>query len=179
MGRRVADDDKALFRAAVANTRPLEQRARAKRPAPPAAIPAQSRAEQQAVLRESLAPASEELALTASEGFSYCRPGVQRGVLRKLARGQIRVDAELDLHGLIASAAKHAVSNFLEQARHRRLRCVRIIHGKGLHSGASGPVLKHQLEGQLRQHAEVLAFCSARPADGGSGAALVLLQLPR
>lgn len=119
MGRRVADDDKALFRAAVANTRPLEQRARAKRPAPPAAIPAQSRAEQQAVLRESLAPASEELALTASEGFSYCRPGVQRGVLRKLARGQIRVDAELDLHGLIASAAKHAVSNFLEQARQR------------------------------------------------------------
>lgn len=179
MTKRVPDEDKALFRATVANARPLEQRARVKRPAPPATVPAQSRADRLAVLRESLAPVSEELALTGSDGFSYCRPGVQRGVLRKLARGQVRVDAELDLHGLIASAAKRAVSDFLDQARSHKLRCVRIIHGKGLHSGVNGPVLKHQLEGQLRQHAGVLAFCSARPVDGGSGAALVLLQRTR
>lgn len=179
MSKRVPDEEKAVFRAAVANTRPLELRARVKRPAPPAAIPAQSHADQQAVLRESLAPVTEELALVGDDSFSYCRPGVQRGVLRKLARGQIRVDAELDLHGMVASAAKRAVSDFLDQARSHSLRCVRIIHGKGLHSGANGPVLKHQLEGQLRQHAGVLAFCSARPVDGGSGAALVLLQRTR
>jgi len=179
MSKRVPDEEKALFRAAVANARPLKQRTRARRPAPPAAVPAQSRAEQQAVLRESLAPASEELALSGADGFNYCRPGVQRSVLRKLARGQIRIDAELDLHGLTASAAKREVNAFLDQARNRRLRCVRIIHGKGLHSGANGPVLKQQLEIQLRRHADVLAFCSARPADGGSGAALVLLQITR
>src|SRR5690606_14756477 len=64
MSKLVPDEEKALFRAAVANARPLKQRTRARRPAPPAAVPAQSRAEQQAVLRESLAPASEELALS-------------------------------------------------------------------------------------------------------------------
>jgi DNA-nicking Smr family endonuclease len=95
--------------------------------------------------------------------------------MRKLRRGQFSSRAELDLHGLRSEEARRTVAEFLHAARERNLRCVRIIHGKGRGSGARGPVLKQKLGSWLRQRSEVLAFCSARPADGGSGALYVLL----
>jgi DNA-nicking Smr family endonuclease len=99
-------------------------------------------------------------------------------VLKKLRRGQYRVQAELDLHGLTVAEAKSALRDFLAHALAEHTRCVRIIHGKGLRSGPRGPVLKHAVGGVLRRVAAVLAVVSARDVDGGTGAVYVLLSPP-
>jgi DNA-nicking Smr family endonuclease len=112
-------------------------------------------------------------------GFvAFKRPGVRDESLRRLRRGQIPVEGEIDLHGLARHAAHDALRAFLGMAIERRLRCVRVIHGKGLRSGSGGAVLKHGVNDWLSRIECVAAFASARPADGGTGAVYVLLRLP-
>jgi DNA-nicking Smr family endonuclease len=53
---------------------------------------------------------------------------------------------------------------------------VRVVHGKGLGSRDRQPVLKGKVRNWLVQREEVIAFCQARPIDGGSGALVVLLR---
>jgi len=106
----------------------------------------------------------------------FSRNGVQNSVMRKLRRGQYRSEAELDLHRLTAVQAHQALTSFILHCQRRHLRCVRIIHGKGLGSKDQRPVLKGRVNQWLRQWDDVLAFCSARPCDGGSGATYVLLR---
>jgi DNA-nicking Smr family endonuclease len=96
--------------------------------------------------------------------------------LRKLRRGQYRVQAELDLHGLTQAEAKVQLHEFLNTALQRNVRCLRIVHGKGLRSGTRGPVLRQLVNDMLRRTAQVLAFASARQIDGGTGALYVLLD---
>ena len=107
--------------------------------------------------------------------MSFARPGVQSAVLKKLRRGQYRVQAELDLHGLTVAEAKSALRGFLARALAQHARCVRVIHGKGLRSGHRGPVLKSTVAAVLRRTGAVLAYSSARQVDGGTGAVYVLL----
>jgi DNA-nicking Smr family endonuclease len=114
--------------------------------------------------------------VAAGETLSFRRAGVRDQVLRRLRRGLIPREQELDLHGLSQSVARLLTAQFIEVSRHRGLRCVRIIHGKGMRSGARGAVLKSALNGWLRRHPDVMAFTSARPIDGGTGAAYVLLR---
>ena len=64
----------------------------------------------------------------------------------------------------------------LRDADRHGLRCVRVIHGKGLGSVNKEPVLKNKVRNWLVQKDEVIAFCQARAADGGSGALMVLLK---
>jgi DNA-nicking Smr family endonuclease len=85
------------------------------------------------------------------------------------------VQRELDLHGLTVVEAKAVLRRFLIRALEEQVRCVRIIHGKGLRSGHRGPVLKSTVAAVLRRTGAVLAFVSARPVDGGTGAVYVLL----
>ncbi|GIX21620.1 MAG: hypothetical protein KatS3mg121_0403 [Gammaproteobacteria bacterium] len=99
-------------------------------------------------------------------------------MLRKLRGGRYRIGAELDLHGLRAGEARAALAEFLREARGRGTRCVRIVHGKGRGSGRRGPVLKPLVTDYLARREDVLAFCTARPNDGGSGALYVLLAAP-
>jgi DNA-nicking Smr family endonuclease len=106
----------------------------------------------------------------------YRADGVQDGVMRKLRRGQYRIQGELDLHGLNRDRARVEVARFLTLCEDRDARCVRIVHGKGLGSPNSGPVLKNHLSAWLRRQRSVLAYCSARPVDGGTGAIYVLLR---
>jgi DNA-nicking Smr family endonuclease len=101
---------------------------------------------------------------------------VQDAVVRRLRRGSYRVCAEVDLHGLNRIAAQALVAQFLADCLNRNIRCVRIIHGKGNGSPNTGPVIKALLDGWLRRRRDVIAFCSARPADGGTGAVYVLLR---
>ena len=96
--------------------------------------------------------------------------------MRRLRRGHYRVEMELDLHGLIVPEAKQALREFLSRAIARQCRCVRIIHGKGLGSGPRGPVIKQAVNVILRRTEPVVAFCSARQVDGGTGAIYVLLS---
>jgi DNA-nicking Smr family endonuclease len=105
----------------------------------------------------------------------FHRPTVQPAVLRKLRRGEYRMQREIDLHGLTVAEAKAALRQFLVAALEQQVRCVRIIHGKGLRSGHRGPVLKTAVNAVLRRSDAVLAYVSARPVDGGTGAVYVLL----
>lgn len=169
------EDEKQLFRAAVADAKRLPARPLRRKP-PPKPKARFTRAAEQEVLAASLtgAPFPDEPLL--GEGLWYAKPGVQDATLRKLRRGHYSVGAELDLHGLRSEAARLALIEFLHSAHNRRLRCVRIIHGKGYRSGPRGPVLKQKLNNWLRQREDVIAFCSARAMDGGTGAVYVLLS---
>ena len=109
--------------------------------------------------------------------MSFRRTYVRDEVMRRLKRGQIAVEAEIDLHGLRQHAAQAALRQFLNDCLHRGLRCVRVIHGKGLRSGPGGPVLKLSVHHWLHKVENVAAFAAAQPADGGSGAVYVLLNV--
>ena len=169
-------DEASLFREAVRGVRPLRHRPAAPR-APKAHPRARfTRADRDAVLRESLDGAGTDPALAGGEELVFHRPQVQPAVLRRLRRGEYRVEREIDLHGLTVADAKHALRQFLVRALERRVRCVRVIHGKGRRSGHRGPVLKSAVSAVLRRTGAVLAFVSARPVDGGTGAVYVLLS---
>ena len=114
--------------------------------------------------------------LETGEELLFSRPGISMETLRKLRRGEWRAQAELDLHGHTSDSARQTLNLFLLECRNRQFKCVRIIHGKGLSSQNREPVLKLKLKNWLAQRSEVLAFCQARPAEGGGGAALVLLK---
>jgi len=106
----------------------------------------------------------------------YHRPGVQQSVLRKLRRGQFPLEDELDLHGLTVAQARERLAAFLARAGGHRLRCVRVIHGKGFSSPGMRPVLKPQVRYWLRQDERVLAYSGAPAHAGGGGALYVLLR---
>jgi DNA-nicking Smr family endonuclease len=124
-------------------------------------------------------PSGDVAAGSAAAGggvLSFQRAGVRTQVVRRLRRGLIPVEDELDLHGLSQAAARDHLAEFLANSRHAGRRCVRIIHGKGYRSGARGPVLKMAVDLWLRRHLDVMAFTSARAIDGGTGAVYVLLR---
>ncbi len=172
------DDDKALFRAAVRDAKPLQAAARVAHNRPRRAAKARfARAEHAAVLAESLAAPGPFIETQPLDELQYRREGVALTVLQGLRRGDYRIDAELDLHGCNGREAHAQLVAFLGQARAREWRCVRVIHGKGMRSGPRGPVLKQTVNTLLRRADAVLAFTSARPRDGGTGATLVLLSL--
>jgi len=167
-------DDKHLFREAVRDVKRLRTQPRITPPKPrPRARFA--RLDNLEVLKESLDISPGDLLVESGDELSFRRAGVQDAVLRKLRRGQFRVEAELDLHGLTVAQAKIELRDFLLNAQRSGMRCIRIIHGKGLRSGHRGPVLKHTANALLQKTAAVLAFSSARPVDGGTGAIYVLL----
>lgn len=109
--------------------------------------------------------------------LSFLSPGVQKNILKKLRQGYFGLDAELDLHGLTSQAAKQQLLKFLHRCVQNGCRSVHIIHGKGYRSEDQLPVLKNHLNNWLRQHNDVLAFCSASQRDGGAGAVVVLLHV--
>lgn len=172
-------DDHGLFRQAIVGTRPLADDKippYRKRHSP---HPKQRIADEKAVLQESLAPLSFGAEWAMDDESTHSRPGVQKRVMDKLRRGQLRIEGELDLHRLTADQAYEALSAFILTSQAERKRCIRIIHGKGLSSANNEPVLKHKVNHWLRQWGNILAFCPARRCDGGSGALYVLLKRNR
>jgi DNA-nicking Smr family endonuclease len=169
-------EDRELFRRSVGEVRRLrhDRSEIARRSHPP--HPTQRERDEQRVLQESLSQEWDPAELETGEHVHYSRPGLQRSILRKLQRGQFRVEASLDLHGYNRHAARETLSRFLHASRSERRRCVRIVHGKGLRSTNHGPVLKPLIQHWLKRRDEVLAYCSARAVDGGSGALYVLIK---
>lgn len=169
-------DDDSPFRDAMRGVKPLRGVGRVLRhPQRPAPTPRHSIADEAAVIAELLDGPDPDV-FESGDTLSYKSEGVQDRVLRQLRRGGFRLDAEIDLHGLNRDKARAAVSAFIVECRDADRRCVRIIHGKGNGSPNSGPVIKRLLDGWLRKLRDVLAFCSARPEDGGTGAVYVLLR---
>lgn len=171
------EDDAALFREAARGAIPLESPSRkplgANSPPP---VPVQSLLDAHAALAESLNGAvSPDPVVETGEELLFLRNGLGREVLRKLRRGHWVVQDAVDLHGLNREQARSQLAEFLGACLKRGLRCVRVIHGKGLRSPKREPVLKGKVRQWLVQRDEVLAFCQAPAAQGGSGALLVLL----
>jgi DNA-nicking Smr family endonuclease len=169
-------DAHALFQQAVLGVVPLLSKRYPHPPQRPSPWPRQHPADDARTMAEAMSDLWPWDELQSGEELLFMRPGVQHEALRKLRRGDWVVQAELDLHGHTSDTGRLAVAEFLHICRLRNLRCIRIIHGKGLSSKNREPVLKLRLKNWLAQRDEVLAFCQARPANGGSGAALVLLK---
>jgi DNA-nicking Smr family endonuclease len=169
-------EDKAFFRASVGPVKPVHQdrvEHVVNRPPP---VPRSTLADEQQVIQDMISDYFEPADLDTGEELYHCREGVPSSILRKLRRGQFKVGAELDLHGLTIPLARAALVDFIHTAQRDSITCVRIIHGKGNRSRHKGPVLKQKTNHWLRQRDDVLAFCSARPMDGGTGAVYVLLK---
>jgi DNA-nicking Smr family endonuclease len=172
------NDPTPLFHHAVGDASPLTDRnlAALEKPLPPP-TPRQRELDEAAALRESIdAPLSFQDRLDIGDEGNYLHDGLPRRVLTDLRRGRWVIQDELDLHGLTRDEARAALSAFLSHALKQGFRCVRLIHGKGLGSPGREPVLKHLSRGWLMQRAEILAFCQARPHDGGEGALMILLR---
>lgn len=176
MNQPVKPEDVELFRTSVGPVRPLRQDRHVHHRSPPRPRPLFLEADERAVLIDMMSEAFEPVEYVTGEELIYLREGIQPRVLKRLRRGQIGVGAELDLHGMTVAVARTAIGEFLHECRRRRIQCVRIIHGKGLGSSHQGPVLKGKVGNWLRQRNEVLAYCSARAFDGGTGAVYVLLK---
>jgi DNA-nicking Smr family endonuclease len=123
-------------------------------------------------------PATWDIGQEIEAAQTHLRPGLGVDVLARLRRGHWSVQDEVDLHGLTADEAHDALSDFVLAARSRGIRCVRVIHGKGLSSPNREPVLKGKVRRWLAQWDEVLAYCEAPRHAGGGGAVVVLLRAP-
>ena len=142
----------------------------------PRPVPVQSARDEQRIMQELLVSPNEYEEMQPGDSLSYVQPGIQKQVFRKLKRGQYSIEAELDLHGLTRDEAQQQLNEFIFEVRERGMRCIRIIHGKGYGSSNQGPVIKPLVNQWLRKRNEILAFCSARPVDGGTGAVYVLVK---
>lgn len=170
--------DQELFRSALVDVIPITPHGRiVSAPLRPPPIPLSRLRDEREVIHESLHdPIRWDEAIENGEELSFVRTGLSRQILRRLRRGDWVSQAELDLHGLNRHDAKIELANFLFECKRRGIRCIRIIHGKGLGSKNREPVLKLHVRHWLMQREEILAFVQARPIDGGGGAVMVLLK---
>lgn len=174
----VSDDDMDLFRQAVGEVREVRHdRVESARPTRKPLVQ-RSEKDDQSVMASLMDDLSESDFLETGEHLSYTQPGVQRSVLKKLKSGRYSLQSEIDLHGLTVEEARQELSAFLKEAQERRHLCVRVIHGKGRKNAERAPRLKPAVNQWLQRNRQVLAFCSARMNDGGTGAVYVLLKRP-
>jgi DNA-nicking Smr family endonuclease len=172
----VSAEDLRLFEEAVGPVRRIADGGSAPaRPRPPPE-PVQSRLDEARVPDELTRTVIDPAEIEVGEELSYLREGLSPRLLRRLKRGQFSIADEIDLHQMSTEVARAAVKMFLDECRREGKLCVKIIHGKGLRSRAQGPVLKRLVDGLLRRRGDVLAFASAPPAEGGTGAVVVLMR---
>ena len=172
-----SDEDLALFLSAIGDVRRLDEP-----PVPPSAPKPRPRArmaeQDDAAARKSFRHALDDSLLQAGDALAYRRDELPVRTWQRLKRGELSAQEELDLHGADARTAEALLRAFLNDARRHGIGCVRLIHGKGMQSGGT-PVLKNLVDRMLRQRADVLGFHSAPPAQGGTGAVVVLLAPQR
>ncbi|MEJ2762227.1 MAG: DNA mismatch repair protein MutS, partial [Gammaproteobacteria bacterium] len=113
----ITEDEKALFRRAVGEVRPIRQDSVPPFRRRPAAVPVQTRADERAVMAALATGEDAPEDAETGEEIHFQRPGIQDRVFQKLRRGQFSVEAELDLHGLTITAARDALSRFLSDLR--------------------------------------------------------------
>lgn len=177
-------DDASIFNQAMYDVVPIEKKGARKIPAhekkiaPPYPAPD---IEQEVMehLRD-LVNGTVDMDITFSDEYiEGSISGVDKNTIRRLKKGQIPVQDHIDLHGLTQKEAEIRVREFLVKSQSRDLQCVLIVHGRGLNSLDSIPVLKERLPVWLNKGPArkiVKAFSSARPYDGGTGAIYVLLR---
>ena len=177
---KISPEDAALFRAAVGAVKPLPENDRVA-PQVIARKPVLRRPGKNQEILDSRPDGGpvDDLSDCVPEitADDYLGNGLSRMILRKLRRGAWPVQDILDLHGNHTDAARKLLQQFLHEATSRNLRCVQVIHGKGLNSQDGEAVLRKLTRHWLAQHRQVLAYCNAQPRNGGSGAVVVLLKV--
>jgi DNA-nicking Smr family endonuclease len=170
-----------LFAYSVGQVTPLPQRNQVPlAPLPPPPLALQHQLDEQSVLRESLSDDFDvSTLLETDDTLSYRRPGVGVDVIRRLRKGEWTLPRQLDLHGMRTDQAREALGQFIRDALISGVRCIRVVHGKGLGSPGKNPVLKSRVHSWLVQKDDVLAFVQARGDEGGAGAVVVLLRSGR
>jgi len=168
----LSEEDRRLFRETIGPVKPVES----DRVLPEKSLPSPRLRRRPRVAEWSdTYPAGIPL-LAIADVMSFAAPGIQKRVLKRLRAGGFGAEAELDLHGLTVDEAKRRLAGFLQSCLADGLRCLHLIHGKGYRSEGDYPILKNQINLWLRQHPDVLAFCTAKPSEGGTGAVYVLLR---
>lgn len=171
-------DDAELFRSLIGPVREMPAVDAPAMPEAPAPRAAMSEADEAHVIEELFELPDDIALLDGAEQMSYLADGHSPKLLRKLKRAQFRISDEFDLHHMTAPKAKRALHQYLHQMRAQERLCVLVIHGKGLRSNLSGALLKSMVDLELRRRNDVIAFHSAPPAQGGTGAVLILLKAP-
>jgi DNA-nicking Smr family endonuclease len=168
----ITESEKALFRQTVKKAKPLTHTKL------PAHIKPSARAKVAPIPVEEAIFDFLELEdlppVTSDDYLQFTRPGIQHKILRKLKAGQYNIEAILDLHGKTIVEANQALSTFISTCQKKAVRHALIIHGKG--QMRQKPVLKNKLNHWLRQCDAVLAFCTAKPKQGHTGALYVLFK---
>ncbi|WP_163782115.1 Smr/MutS family protein [Myxococcus vastator] len=173
------EDDASLFYSAMDGVQQLTHRGEAPVPNPRLPEIIDENAEALAQLSELVAGQGDFDFAGTDEFIEGAGPGIDRNLLRALRRGDFAIQGQLDLHGKTQAEARDALERFLGDSRRAKRRCVLVVHGRGLNSKDQIPVLKERLKGWLSEKRigrMVLAFATARPQDGGTGAVYVLLR---
>jgi DNA-nicking Smr family endonuclease len=174
--KEISDSDSNLFRNSIGEVAMIKHdRAELKTLKPPP-VPLQRYADEQAVIKSITESSFNVMDVESGDELFFKRTGVQQRVMEKLRRGQFAIEKELDLHGMTVTDAEAALKRFLTYCLQSDYRCVRIIHGKGHGSKDKKPVIKNRLNQWLQKNNAILAFSSARPVDGGTGALYVLIK---
>jgi DNA-nicking Smr family endonuclease len=178
------EEGESLFREAMAGVEPLQaNRVNARVPGP------LSKPSRRPLLEGELEAYAQLVDLVSGEGsfdieytdeyIEGALVGADPNLLPKLRRGDFSIQAHFDLHGMTTAEAREALERFILSSAIKGLRCVLIIHGRGLNSRDQIPILKERMSswlkrGRLKQM--VLAFATAQPCDGGAGALYVFLR---
>jgi DNA-nicking Smr family endonuclease len=172
------DDDSDLFRQMMRDVTPLPEDDRIEPPAAtsPARLHNREASDVTDTGSNSFIQSDYISPVRPEEALFFAGPGLQEKLRKRLRRGQIPVEARLDLHGKTINQAGQQLDGFLQHAQSEGLRCVLVIHGRGHRSQDNQPVLKAQVNHWLREYPGVLAFASATPQHGGVGALYVLLK---
>ncbi|MCH8809815.1 MAG: Smr/MutS family protein [Proteobacteria bacterium] len=189
----LSQEDRDLWRHVTRDAKPLKKREPAPRAAPepkasapepeaPAPEAKPKTAKPARLERAAPRPAPPAPVKPAAPALAHGRAaGVDRRSAQRLTRGQLPVEAALDLHGHTQDQAHAALERFLSEVQARGLRCVLVITGKGTTKEAGG-VLRAQVPRWLNEpanRARILAFDYAQPKDGGLGALYVLIRRKR
>ena len=175
----ITDEERAIFRAYTKGIQPLKDSTQALEPAPKKRAMPHINIHQPSREIPRLEVSDTVPSVEPEDTLQFVRSGVQHRAIQKMRRGDIHIDAELDLHGMNLDRAEEQLSSFLMRAIAAEYRCVLVVHGKGAHRETPYPILKNKVNQWLRAHPDVLAFCSANPFQGGAGAVYVLLRRGR
>ena len=177
MSKKPSDDDNFSFQDALKGVKPIKNDRIDLYAHPTNTRPFRDHEDYSEPVQNSPLSDNQETANVSGEEFIFfARAGVQQKLQKQLRQGKLPIEDHHDLHGLTIDNAREDLQDFIHFAQQRQMRCVLLVHGKGYRANVEQPVLKNRVNSWLRQHPDVLAFSSARPRDGGTGAVYILIK---
>ncbi|WP_438951314.1 DNA endonuclease SmrA [Porticoccus sp.] len=177
----MTDDDDGIFRQQMKDVEPLKKAAERvplkQSPMMTPGLESRRRAAEAAIGSDVDGLSSEAYILPVKprDVLSFKRSGVQHGVFKNLRMGKYAVDSRLDLHRLTVEQARQQVYLFIQDCLKHDIRCALITHGRG-DNREKPALLKSCTNHWLQQMDGVLAFHSAQPQHGGTGATYIMLR---